>query len=131
MTTTASPAPVVAGACDAADLAGIGIAALCVAHCLLLPFASVLLPVVAIGEAAGERLEIALVLAGLLLGALAILPRAWRHRDPRPAAPFAVGAALLLLALAALPEGPPAEGATVAGALLLAVAHLRNRAARR
>lgn len=106
-----------------ADACAIGLSATCLAHCLALPLAASLLPVLgAWAEAEWVHGLFVALAAPLSLWALT------RARPvSRPVAGLAIlGVALLILGAAGLPSHDMETPLTVAGGLLLALAHLFN-----
>jgi hypothetical protein len=109
------------------DLLGQVLSSLCVAHCLLLPLLLGLLP--AAGWLEEEWVHGGLLVLALGCAAPALVRGHARHRSRGVLAAGAAGAAGLVLGMLA-PEGAEAleTGATVAGGVLLAGTHARNRA---
>ncbi len=106
------------------DIASMGLSALCVVHCLALPFVAAVLPFLGL-LSNSDWVHPLLVLIAAPLSLWAILSSgAWRRWQV--SAPVAAG--LTLLALAAfVPALEPVEVLiSVAGALLIAAAHLMN-----
>lgn len=113
---------------SALDRAAIGLSALCAVHCLV----SVVL--IAGLSVAGTIWTDPLVhrlgmFGAVLLAAIAFGPSLLRERLTRGLAVGLVGLALMALGLV-VPHGWPEIAATIAGATLLAVAHLMNTRAR-
>lgn len=109
---------------DRLDRAGVLLSGLCAVHCLaglllvsLLGFGGELLLAPAIHEVG---LALAIVVGVFTLG-LGVL----RHGDPAPLAVGAAGIALMAGALV-VGHGPREALLTIAGVVLLAVAHIRN-----
>jgi hypothetical protein len=112
-----------------ADAAGVVTSALCLLHCLAMPLLLAALP--ALGWAGDDRLHAALVGVALLAALVSLGPGYVKHR--RAAVPLIGGAGLACLGAAVFLVGPRYGEAgetalTVAGAVLLCIAHLRNRA---
>lgn len=107
------------------DRVAIALSAVCLAHCLALPVAVAATPALT-SLLPGDVWVHRLILATALPLASVALWRGWRtHGDRLPAAIGVTG--LLLLAAGVAIDGSLAETMlTVAGALVLAVAHLRN-----
>jgi len=111
------------------DSAGLLASGLCLLHCLALPLVLAAFP--ALGWAGGhEGFHEAMVGAALLAALAGLGPGFLAHR--RVAVPLLGGAGLACLALAVFAIGPRWGHAfetvlSVAGALLLCAAHLRNR----
>jgi hypothetical protein len=106
------------------DLASMGLSGLCVVHCLALPFLVAALPFLGIFSQ-NDLVHQVLVSVAAPLSALAL----WRSggwRKPTVVLPMAAG--LLMLAAAAfIPDLEPVEAVmSVAGALLVAAAHVVN-----
>lgn len=105
----------------AGDIAAIGLSSLCLVHCLALPLAAGLLPLVGVwADAPWVHWAFALTAAPVSLWAL----------TRRPAAlPLALGLGGLLLLFAGAAEFPSHEtetATTVAGGLIVALAHVLN-----
>ena len=112
-----------------ADAAGVLASALCLLHCLALPLLLAVLP--ALRWAGGDHLHAALVGVALLAALVSLGPGYFKHR--RAAVPMIGGVGVACLAVAVFIVGPRygevgETALTVAGAVLLCVAHLRNRA---
>lgn len=108
------------------DGLAIGASFLCLAHCLLLPLALLLLPMLAAFLALPEAFH-AWVFALAVPTSLVALRTGWRHHGERGPALLA-GAGLLLLGagLFLAPTHAMETGLTVVGSLLLALGHVRN-----
>ncbi|WP_347304091.1 MerC domain-containing protein [Croceibacterium sp. TMG7-5b_MA50] len=101
----------------------------CMVHCLALPLALALLPILAETLFAGEAFHVAVLLLAVPTSAVAL----WgATRRPEGRACLLAGAAgLSLMALGLfMPTDRAETAATVAGSLLLAGAHLANWRAR-
>lgn len=112
-----------------ANATGIAASTLCLLHCLAMPVLLLALP--ALGWAAGEHIHELLIGVALLAALLSLGPGYLAHR--RAPVLLLGGAGLAGLAAAVFVVGPrygdAAETAlSVAGAVLLCVAHLRNGA---
>jgi len=110
-----------------ANATGIAASTLCLLHCLAMPLLLLALP--ALGWAAGEHTHTALIGVALAAALLSLGPGYAAHR--RAAVLLLGGAGLASLAAAVFVVGPrygeSAETAlSVAGAILLCAAHLRN-----
>lgn len=110
------------------DGVGITLSALCLAHCLLLPVALALLPVLSFSPALQslhdkEWLHLALLLPILVISG----PALWRGTKYNPLIGYtgAAGIAALCLALAA-PSEWMEQAVTAAGTMLLIAAHILN-----
>lgn len=108
------------------DLSSISLSLLCLLHCLALPVAVAFLP--ALSAWAGAEWLHVLFVAVAIPSTLLALHGSHRKRTSSTGIVILAGGGLLCLALGA--AGWPAESLetvlTVAGSLLLAVAHLRN-----
>ncbi|WP_397404697.1 MerC domain-containing protein [Phenylobacterium sp.] len=108
------------------DGSAIGLSGLCLAHCLLLPVAAALLPVLG-AWAEAEWVHGLFVVVAVPLSGLAMLPRANRQRRSGAVLCLAVCGLTLLLSGAFIAATEEAETTmTVAGSLCLAGAHLWN-----
>lgn len=111
---------------------GVGqlLSALCIVHCILLPVVLGLLPVAVAGVLAHESVH-RWLLALVATSALASFVPGWRRHRRTSAAGLAVlGGALLVGGAFLVPEdatGPWETGLTLAGGLVMAAAHGRNR----
>ncbi len=108
------------------DASAISLSSLCLAHCLLLPVAVALVPVLGVASKA-EWVHLAFVAMAAPLAALAL----WRSHRHRPLPPplwalAAVGLAGLLAGATGWPVHAWETPVTVAGSLLLASAHVWN-----
>lgn len=120
------------------DSVGMGLSALCLVHCLILPVAAALLPLAAGALALPEWFHLMLVSLALPVAASALLQGWHQHRQLGALMTGAAGLTLLLLGLA-FHEGvivlaDPALGDRIsssAGATLLAWAHWYNWRLRR
>lgn len=108
------------------DTAGIGLASLCIVHCLALPLAAAALPMFAGVLALPEWFHLAMVAAAVPVSGAALLRGARRHGAPWPIAPGAAALALLVAAVVAAPDDAAETMLTVTGSLLLIAAHLWN-----
>lgn len=111
------------------DAVGQFFSALCLAHCLVLPVVLGLLPAAAAELLEGEGVHRGLIGFVIVSAGAAFVPGFRRHRSASVMG-LAVAALGLLCAGAFLvPEGAEAleTGFTLAGGLLMAVAHARNR----
>lgn len=110
------------------DGAAVAASALCLLHCLGLPLFALALPTLAAALGASEGVHAVLLAVAAPL-ALVALWRGWRsHGIVAPAALGGAGLALMALALAAHALEQPL---TLAGVLVLAIAHLLNWRLRR
>jgi hypothetical protein len=101
----------------------------CMVHCLALPLALALLPVLADTLFAGETFHVAVLLVAVPTSALALWGATRRPGGMPCMAAGAAGLALMALGLLMPTEGAE-TAATVAGSLLLAGAHVANWRAR-
>lgn len=110
------------------DKAAIGLSILCTAHCLLLPLLILLVPSIATLTIAGEVFHQWMVAAVLPTSIFALAMGCKTHKLYRFAALGGAGLAMLVLAILAGEQvGEFGEkGLTLAGATLLALAHLQN-----
>lgn len=111
------------------DAVGQLFSALCIAHCVALPVVLGLLPAATAEFLEGEAVHHGL-LAFVLVSAVAAFVPGYRRHGRRSVVGFAVAALGLLGAAAFLvPEEAEAleTGLTLAGGVLMAVAHARNR----
>lgn len=115
----------------AADKAALGASALCLVHCLGLPVLIALSPAIASLLDAAEGVHLLVFLFAVPVSAMAMVAGHRRHGLVVPAVLAAIGLGLIgvgaLGGLRLLWE----TGVTVAGSLLLALAHLRNLRASR
>ena len=106
------------------DRAAIGLSALCVVHCISTVLLAATLATAGAALARPAFHEVGFALA-MLLGAVALGRGFARHRDPRPLLIGAGGLTLMGLGLVGA-HGPREIAFTVAGVVLLALAHRRN-----
>lgn len=112
------------------DGMALALSSLCLVHCLLLPLAMTLLPLIATMIVLPESLHRVLAVLALPVSAMAIIP-AWRRHHIWSALLFAaIGLLLLAIGAFAMKEGAEETVVTVAGATSLAFAHIRNWTAR-
>jgi hypothetical protein len=111
---------------DIMDSMAIGLSSLCLVHCLLFPLAIAVLPMLASVLSLPEVLHKILALTAIPISLFAIGP-GWRvHRQARVML-FAIGGLICLAASAfLLPLAPVETELTVAGAAMLATAHILN-----
>jgi hypothetical protein len=111
------------------DHAGTTSGILCAIHCAALPLLATVTPLVSLGLAQSDGLEWTFVIIGLLLGLSSLVPSFRRvHGRPLPLALFVAGMVVLLVARLVLDGDARVETpAAVAGALVMARAHLVNR----
>jgi MerC mercury resistance protein len=115
---------------DCLDRIGAAASLACAIHCAAMPMIVGLLPLVGLSFLASEKAEWSLVGLSLCVGICSLLPSYTRkHRHWRPLLIFALGAGLIIAVRLLVEEGSRLEKpAVVAGALLIACAHLINRA---
>lgn len=108
------------------DAAGMTASFLCVMHCVASPVIAMIVPVIALNEGTTHAV---LALAVLSFGLLAFVPGYRRHGRPDVIALGAMGV-LLIWGSVLLPESLASEvlevGLTVAGGVIMVVAHLYN-----
>lgn len=108
------------------DAAGIGLASLCIVHCLALPLIVAVLPMFADILDLPEAFHLAMVLIALPLSGFALARGFGRHHRPLPLVLGASGLALMTGAVVVEPSEAWETGLTVLGSLMLAGAHLWN-----
>lgn len=111
------------------DWLGMAASLACAAHCAAMPSLAGLLPLVGMGFLANEQAEWVLIGLSLSVGALSLLPSYLiKHNQWRPLLLFTFGASLIVAVRLYIEEGSRFEApAMVAGALLIACAHMVNR----
>ncbi len=111
------------------DKAAVGLSMVCVVHCLLTPVAVVMLPALGATLLEDERFHYGLLFLVLPTSLLALGLGCRRHRHFEIVAMGLLGLFVLFLVLL-LGEDVVGEGgekiATVAGAAIIALAHVRN-----
>ncbi len=108
------------------DTAGIGLASLCIVHCLALPMIVALMPMLAGTLDLPEEFHLAMVLLALPLSGWALGRGFHHHRHVAPAIAGATGLALMGSAVAFSPDEAWETTQTTVGSLLLIAAHLGN-----
>lgn len=112
------------------DKLAIGLSALCAIHCLVLPLVLVALPSLAVLPLGGESFHKGMVVAVLPISAFSLTLGCKQHKSKSALLLGVVGVALLVLAVL-LGESYLGEvgekGLTLLGALLVAVAHVKNQ----
>ena len=108
---------------DIAESAAIAASFLCMVHCLALPLAIALLPALSDALAIPERFHIGILLFAAPTAVFA-LAMGWRQHGRM--APLAWGVTGIALLAAGLLDPAHETALTVAGSILLVVAHLRN-----
>lgn len=106
------------------DRFGVALSSLCMVHCLGLPLVAVLMPALALPDSHAFHVGLLAFVAPIALIALAAGFR--RHRAWAPVSIGAFGLALLISAISPGLPGVAEKGLTVAGGVLLMVAHLSN-----
>lgn len=111
---------------DAADRLALVVSGACVLHCLGLPLLFATLPMLSRLAAVPESLHLWLVAVAVPLSGYALLVGRRGHSDDRPVLIGAIG--LVLLAAGAVPFAKTRHETvvTVAGGVLVAVAHIGN-----
>ena len=111
------------------DRLGIALSLVCLAHCLLLPVAFLVLPLIAVQWLQGGTVHVLLALVLAPVAALALVPGLKRHRSWSVAGAMAAGLGLLSTAAFA-GEGSVAHewstALTLAGGAILVAAHFVN-----
>ncbi len=104
----------------------VGASAVCLFHCLALPFVVAALPVLANVLDVPKSFHVIMLALALPISGFALISGFRRHGTVLPAIVGAVG--LFLLAIGTLLLNKPAAetGVTVVGGLLLAGSHLKN-----
>lgn len=113
------------------DKAAIGLSLVCAIHCLLLPIAVVMLPALAGTTIGDERFHQWMLWAVIPFSLFALTMGCRRHRDLRVLIPGLPGLALLTLSVLFGHDllGQAGEKiASLTGASLIAISHLRNHA---
>lgn len=105
------------------DAVGVALSALCLAHCLALPLAAVVLPFF-VPLAAAEWIHWAFAIIATPVSYFAIVPHMKRLPAIVPGAAF-TGVALLV-AGALMTDQISGEGLTIAGGVALSLAHVMN-----
>lgn len=110
------------------DQAGMVASSLCALHCLAMPLAVGVLPLLGLGFLADEQTEWTLIAITLLLGLISLLPGYLRrHRRWQPLAMFVFGAGMILAARLLFEESEAVELIGVAsGGICLTAAHAMN-----
>ena len=107
------------------DRLAISASTLCLIHCLLLPVLIAFLPSIAAWADLGEGFHIVMLAIAVPLSTIALW-RAWRrHGQVGPAIGGALGLSLLILGVV-FEGGAAGTWLTVAGGMVLAVAHVLN-----
>jgi hypothetical protein len=108
------------------DRLGIGLASLCLVHCLALPLIVSALPMLATALHLPEQFHVAMVLLAVPLSGVALVRGYAMHRRVLPALAGGAALALLVAAVAFAPDKGWETGLTVVASLMLAGAHLWN-----
>lgn len=118
-----------------ADGVAAALSSLCLVHCLLMPLALGIAPVVAalgpVGGHGPEWLHWALLALAAPVSVFALRRGLAVHGDDRPWQLAALGFLLMAIGALAHDRGPAEQVLTVAGGLVVAAAHWRNWRARR
>ena len=111
------------------DSAGAAASWLCAIHCLALPFAVSLLPIVGLSFLLDETTERVFIVVSMTLAALSLLSAYFRqHGKIRAIAFFSAGIGLIVASHLLLEESLILKAAfLVIGAILISAAHLINR----
>ena len=107
------------------DKIAITLSMICVLQCLFLPLLITALPLLDIWWLADSFLHPILLLVVIPLTLITLLPGYKKHKNIQPII-IAAPALVLLIAGAFIPESMVEKLLTVAGALILASAHIRN-----
>lgn len=107
------------------DALAISASTLCLIHCLALPVLIAFLPAIAEWVDLGEAFHIVMLVVAVPLSGLTLFGGWRRHRIAFPVVAGAAGLSLLMLGLAFEGRGG-GTALTVAGGLVLAVAHVAN-----
>lgn len=107
------------------DVLAISASTLCLIHCLVLPVLIAFLPAIAEWADLGEAFHIVMLVVAVPLSGLTLFGGWRRHRAAFPMIAGAAGLGLLVLGLAFEGQGM-GTALTVAGGLVLAVAHVAN-----
>lgn len=111
---------------DAADRLALVVSGACVLHCLGLPLLFATLPVLSRLAVLPESLHLWLVAGTVPLSGYALLVGRRSHSDDRPLLIGTIGLVLLAVGAVTLPETHLETVVTVAGGMLVAVAHMWN-----
>jgi len=111
------------------DRAAISLSLLCALHCIVFPWAMVLIPSLAILPFEGEAFHIGMVIAVIPISAFALTMGCKKHKRYRIATLGVIGLMIMISALF-VGEGESAEmwekALTVIGAAFIAIGHLWN-----
>jgi xanthosine utilization system XapX-like protein len=113
------------------DRFAIGLSSLCLLHCLALPLGALALPLLGLATLLPESFHIWMVVVTLPVSGVALLLGHRRHGHRAPTVIALIGIALLGSGAILFGEGALQIVATILGALLLAIAHLRNSSLQR
>ncbi|MEG3082996.1 MerC domain-containing protein [Sphingomonas sp. PB2P12] len=108
---------------DRAAMAG---SAVCMVHCLVLPLILAAVPAVAAVVVVPASFHIWVLVFAVPTAAIALLGGRSRHAVSWPLLIGAAGLGLMTLGAFAIPEGDVEIGVTVAGGILVAIAHIAN-----
>lgn len=111
------------------DKTGIAVSCICVAHCMVLPFAVAVLPFVGLSILVSEAAEWIIIAASVVTAALSLLPAYFRqHRRIRTLILFVSGIGFVLSSRMILEGDLVMEGLfLLTGAALISASHLINR----
>lgn len=107
------------------DKIAVTLSMLCILQCLFLPFLVTMIPFLDFWWLSDHFLHPFLLLIVIPLTFLTLLPGYLQHRNLQPLT-IALPAIVLLVVGAFIPESMGEKMMTVAGALILAFAHIRN-----
>ncbi|MDQ3011039.1 MAG: MerC domain-containing protein [Acidobacteriota bacterium] len=109
------------------DRVGVAASLLCAVHCALMPLLLGFLPLFGLKFLADETTEWMFFASAFIIGALSLLPSyARRHSRIGPLLFFTIGVGIILVARLTFGESRFEMPAAVAGASLIATAHLIN-----
>ena len=111
---------------DWLDRAAMTGSAVCMVHCLVLPVLLAALPTVSAFVAIPESFHVWVLLFAVPVAAIALLGGHARHAASWPLGLGIGGLSLMALGACAVPEGGLETAVTVAGGILVAVAHIAN-----
>ncbi len=107
------------------DKIAVTLSMLCILQCLFLPILVTMIPFLDIWWLSDHFLHPFLLLIVIPLTLLTLLPGYFQHKNAQPLTMAAPALALLVIG-AFIPESTGEKMLTVAGALILAAAHVRN-----
>jgi hypothetical protein len=110
------------------DRVGFVLSTACAVHCALLPLVAGMLPLLGLGFLATDAAEVGLLAGSAVIATWSLAGGCRHHRQPRPIVMMIMGFAAILAGRFAGADSELVEVAgVVAGALLIASAHLSNR----